>query len=235
MGSQQLPHNPKKHKVIAIDGPAGAGKSTVAKALAKRLGYFYLDTGAMYRSLTLKAMRENLDFTDEKSLVALARRTKIDLKDHPDGTRVFLDGEDVSQEIRTQEVTNNTSIVAKTPGVRKIMVQWQRDIAGKKDVVMEGRDVTTVVFPAAEFKFYLDADLNERTKRRLKDLDHAGKKVDPSKLTAEIHTRDESDMKRGVGALKKADDAVVIDSTHHTVDQTVSEILQYIQAKHNFI
>jgi cytidylate kinase len=217
------------HKVIAIDGPAGAGKSTVAKQLAKELNYSYLDTGAMYRSLTLKAMNEGLNLEDEHALVVLAKRTNIDLEDKPDGLKVYLDGRDVSQEIRTVEVTNNTFYIARTPGVRAIMVEWQRKIASKRNVVAEGRDIGTVVFPQATYKFFFDAQLEERSHRRLKELAEKGKDVDARQLTKELQERDEKDTTRSVGALKKAEDAVYIDTTGMTVMDVVQKVLEIIK------
>jgi CMP/dCMP kinase len=222
---------PSKTKtVIAIDGPAGAGKSTVARALARQLGYFYLDTGAMYRALTFKAIRKDIPLNDEPALVHLAEQTKIDLKDDKNaGSRVFLDGEDVSDAIRTTEVTNNTYFVARTPQIRKIMVQWQREFGQKENIVMEGRDIGTVVFPKARFKFYLDADFAERAKRRIMELQGQGKVVDESKLSSELQDRDQKDLTRKVGPLKKAPDAVFIDSTSLTIEQVVAKILQHVR------
>ena len=219
--------NPKK--VITIDGPAGAGKSTVAKALAKHLGFAYVDTGAMYRALTLKTLREKIDLENEELLVGLAKRTKIDLqKDDARGIKVFLDGEDVSQAIRSLEVTNNTFYIARAPRVREIMVGWQRQIGLKQDIVMEGRDIGTVVFPKATWKFYLDADFEERAKRRIAELENNGKSVDAKRLTGELQERDHKDFTRNVGPLKKADDAILIDSTHLSVEDVVQKILSHI-------
>lgn len=216
-------------QIITVDGPAGAGKSTVAKRLAKELNLAYLDTGAMYRALTLKAIRQNINLEDEDALVALARQTTIDLENHDSGVRVFLDDEDVSEDIRTIEVTNKTFYVARAPRVREIMVEWQRAIGNRRSVVVEGRDVGTVVFPQATNKFYLDANIAERSRRRIEELREKGNDVDADKLTAELKERDNKDLTRSVGPLKKAEDAVLIDSTKLTIDGVVEEMLKHIK------
>lgn len=215
--------------VIAIDGPAGAGKSTVAKILAKRLCISYLDTGAMYRALTLKALRENINLEDGSKLAELAKVTRIELKASVFGLRILLDGDDVSEEIRTIEVTNNTFYIARAPEVRAIMVILQRQLGAKQSVVAEGRDIGTVVFPNATKKFYLDADFKERAQRRIKELQAKGKIVDEQQLQEELNDRDQKDFTRKVGPLKKAADAIVIDSTGLTAEQTAEKILQYFK------
>jgi len=214
--------------IIAIDGPAGAGKSTAARKLAEKLGLSYLDTGAMYRALTYKALTNHIDLENEEELVQLARKTIIDLENSSAGVRVMLDGQDVSKEIRNLEVTNNTFYVARTPAVRAMMVEWQRAMGSKKGIVAEGRDIGTVVFPQATRKFYLDAHVEERTHRRVKELQEKGQKVDQKKLLREVKERDQKDMARPVGPLKKAKDAIVIDSTDMTVDEVVEAMLKYI-------
>ncbi|MCC6758140.1 MAG: (d)CMP kinase [Candidatus Omnitrophica bacterium] len=215
--------------VIAIDGPAGAGKSTVAKALAQKLGISYLDTGAMYRALTLKAMRAKVNLEDGAQLAQLAQRTKIEFKPTGQGLNILLDGEDVSEDIRSPEVTNNTFYSARAPEVREIMVKWQREIGQKQSVVAEGRDIGTVVFPNATKKFYLDANFEERAQRRVKELREKGKNVDEKELQKELGDRDQKDFSRKVGPLKKADDAIVIDSSGNTVDQTAEILLDYLR------
>lgn len=218
--------------IITIDGPAGAGKSTVARELARRLHFSYLDTGAMYRALTLKGLHKQVDLENEEDLVKLARGTTIDIQGDGDKPlRVFLDGQDVSEDIRTQEVTNKTFYVARAPKVREIMVQWQRQIAEKRDVVVEGRDTGTVVFPQASCKFYLDADFRERTRRRFQELEEKGQTVEKEKLQRELQERDNKDLSRNVGPLKKADDAVVIDTTAMSVEQVTEELLKLIQGR----
>ncbi|MDO8675004.1 MAG: (d)CMP kinase [Candidatus Omnitrophota bacterium] len=218
-----------KRLTITLDGPAGAGKSTAAQALAKRLGISYLDTGAMYRALTLKGLRAGIDLADENALAALAKRTRIDFKEMPDGTlNVTLDGVDVSRQIRTIQVTNNTFYAARAPKVRKILVARQRQIGLKRSLVGDGRDLGTVVFPKADYKFYLDADFEERVQRRLRDLKVAHKTVDKAQLRADMKERDHKDLSRTIGPLKKAKDAIVIDSSGLTVETTVDKIMRHI-------
>ncbi|MBF0532774.1 MAG: (d)CMP kinase [Candidatus Omnitrophica bacterium] len=213
---------------VAIDGPAGAGKSTVAKRLAQRLGFAFLDTGAMYRALTLKAMRLGLKLEDELALTALAQNTKIDLEDKGEGLIVSLDGEDVSQNIRTVEVTNNTFYIARVSGVRAILVRWQQEIGACRNVVAEGRDIGTVVFPRTKYKFYLDADVEERAKRRHAELTAKGKPIDFEEVLKDVRDRDHKDFTRKVGPLKKAEDAVVIDSTKMTVEEVIDTLCKHI-------
>ena len=215
-------------KIITIDGPAGAGKSTVAKQLAEKLDLAYLDTGAMYRALTLKAIQQNVNLENEDDVVAMARQTHIDLENHAQGVKVILDGADVSEEIRTAEITNKTYFVAQKPRVREIMVEWQRLLGSKRGVVVEGRDVGTVVFPQARYKFYLDADIAERSRRRIEELREKGNDVDADKLAAELKERDNKDLTRSVGPLRKADDAVFIDSTHLTINEVIEKMMKHI-------
>lgn len=215
--------------VIAIDGPAGSGKSTVSKRLAKKLGLLYIDTGAMYRALTLKAIRERIDLEDEDSLISLAHSTKIDLEEADGGLKVYLDGEDVANLIRTPELTSKVKYIACVPGVRHEMVKLQRSIGEKHGAVLEGRDIGTVVFPDADYKFYLDADVEERARRRHKELAELGQKVRLDEIKKDVVTRDESDMKRSVGALKKAEGATLIDTTKLSIDKVVDTIISYIK------
>ena len=220
---------PREHLVITLDGPSGAGKSTVAKALGRGLGISYLDTGAMYRALTLKALRLKMDLSNEEALSALAGNTKITFKEMPDGSlNVTLDGEDVAAAIRAPEVTNNTYYAARTSGVRALMVAWQRAIGQDRSIVTDGRDQGTVVFTDARYKFYLDADLEERVRRRYKELIAAGKSVDLDQLRADMQERDQKDLTRAVGPLKKAPDAILVDSTGLTVEETVDKIMKLI-------
>jgi len=220
----------KKNKrfVIAIDGPAGSGKSTVSKRIARKLDLLYIDTGAMYRALTLKAMRQGLDLEDSSALVKLVRSARIDLKEDGGRLGVFLDGEDVSELIRTPELTKNVKYIARVPEVRGEMVRLQRAIGERAGAVLEGRDIGTVVFPDADYKFYLDADVEERARRRHKELVDSNQKVDLEEIKKDVVARDESDMKREVGALKKAEDAILIDTTNLSIDEVVEKLLSHI-------
>lgn len=217
------------HFIVAIDGPAGSGKSTVSKLVASKLGLLYIDTGAMYRALTLKAVRTGVDLEDAGALTALAKTTRVDLKDGAGDIRVLLDGEDVSGLIRTPELTNNVKFIARVPGVRHEMVVAQREIGRRSDAILEGRDIGTVVFPDARYKFYLDADVEERSKRRYKELAASNRKVSLEDIRTDVVKRDESDMKRDVGALRIAEDAIVIDTTDLSIDGVVEKILSYIK------
>jgi cytidylate kinase len=220
----------KKPKVvIAIDGPAGSGKSTVSKKIAGRLGLLYIDTGAMYRALTLKAMRVKADLQDEAALTSLAHSTRIGLEDSGGELKVFLDGEDVTGLIRTPELTNNVKYIARVPGVRGEMVRLQRAIGDRSGAVLEGRDIGTVVFPDAAYKFYLDADVAERARRRHRELLGKNQKISLEDIKKDVVLRDESDMNRSVGALKKAPDAISIDTTSLSIDEVVEKLVSYIK------
>ena len=211
--------------VVTIDGPAGAGKSTVAKLLAQKLGVAFLDTGAMYRALTLKALRLGTDLEDPAALESLARATVIDVLFEPGGSlRVLLDEQDVSVDIRSQEVTNKTFYIARTPGVREVLVDWQKRMGRKVSLVGDGRDLGTVVFPDAAFKFFLDADFKVRCRRRADELRLKGLPVDEAGLEKDLMERDQHDLTRKVGPLKKADDALYIDSTGMSIDEVVNFI-----------
>ncbi|MFH2068661.1 MAG: (d)CMP kinase [Candidatus Omnitrophota bacterium] len=210
--------------IIAIDGPAGAGKSTVAKTLARKLGFFYLDTGALYRTITYNAMQKSLDLKDEKALAALARETRIDLQDKADGLHVFMDGREITDQIRTPEVTRNTFYIARSPEVRQAILPLQRKFAERESLVAEGRDTTTVVFPNATLKIYLDANLETRAKRRGKDLTRAGVEQPITKIAEEVAERDNHDRSRSVAPLRQAEDACYLDTTNLSVTEVVERL-----------
>jgi cytidylate kinase len=214
---------------IAIDGPAGSGKSTVAKKVAVQLGYTYLDTGAMYRAITLKALRTKTSLEDEIALKKLTEQSTIELKMSGDELKIYLDGQDVSRAIRRPEVTENAFYIARTREVRKLLVAQQQQMGKGGGVVAEGRDMTTVVFPQAEVKIYLTASLEERAKRRYLELLQQGVKAELKKVKEEIAERDEKDMTRKDGPLKKIPSAYEIDTTHLAIDQVVERILLLVQ------
>lgn len=210
---------------IAIDGPAGAGKSTIAKIVAKELGFIYVDTGAMYRTLALACFRDGIDTTDEDAVVAKCESVEVTLG-YEDGTqKVYLNGEDVSTEIRREEIGNLTSAIAVYPGVRKILVALQKDLASKKDVVMDGRDIGTAVLPNADLKIYLTASVETRAKRRYDELIEKGQTCDLKEIEKDIEDRDYRDMNREVSPLSQADDAVLVDSSDMTIDEVVAKII----------
>lgn len=210
---------------IAIDGPAAAGKSTVAKLVARRLSYIYIDTGAMYRALTLKAIKQRVSLESEADLATLLTSTKIELKQTEEGQRVYLDESDVTLEIRSLEVTNNVSYVAKHASVRKDMVMRQQALTKKRGVVMDGRDIGTHVIPDAEVKIFLHATVEERAKRRHEENIAKGFTSDIEELKKEIEQRDLIDTKRESAPLIKAEDAIEIDTTSLSIDDVAGQIL----------
>jgi CMP/dCMP kinase len=218
----------KKKLVIAIDGPSGAGKSTIAKLLASRLGYIYIDSGAMYRAVGWKAKREGIDPADEGKLADLCRRTEVTIKLDDLDPRFYVDGIDVTGEIRTPEMGMMASAVSKSRAVRERLLVLQRELGKNGGVVMDGRDIGTVVFPCAEVKFYLDAAAEERGRRRYLELKAKGMDVDPAQITREIRDRDRQDSMRSLAPLRRADDALLIDSTSQTVDEVLERMLSVI-------
>ena len=218
-----------KKMIIAIDGPAGAGKSTVDKLLARRMSFLYIDTGAMYRALTLKAIRVRLDFAQGRQLTALAKKTKISLENKSDGAiRVLLDGEDVSLDIRKPNISRFVSDTAKVPGVRKEMLTRQRELGSKASCVLDGRDIGTAVFPNADKKFFLDADFEERVRRRHKELKENGQDVSWKDVQKDLRNRDTIDSNRKCAPLKQAKDAIYIDTTKMTIEGTVEILYKWI-------
>ncbi len=214
---------------IAIDGPAGSGKSTVARLVAERLGYLYLDTGAMYRALTLKAMRKSIPLDDEEAIGELLASTQIQLLPGKT-TRVLLDGEDVSEEIRLPEVNRGVSAVAALGKVRHGLVALQRQLAST-DVVMDGRDIGTVVLPRAQVKIFLVASIGERARRRALELGERGIEVSQKQAEQELALRDQLDEGREVGPLVKAPDAYILDTTELSIEQVVERILSLCEEK----
>ena len=217
--------------IIAIDGPAGSGKSTVARELARRLGLKYIDTGAMYRALTLKAMRRGVNLEDEDALCRLFNETAIDLAPSDDSLRTLLDGEDVSKGIRAPEVTRNTFYAARSPKVRALMVAAQQRMGAKGGVVTEGRDATTVIFPNATKKIYLDARIAVRARRRLADLADRQPPPKLEQVEAEMRERDQRDLPRTVGPLRRAPDALYLDTSELNIEQTVERILEFVRGR----
>lgn len=214
---------------IAIDGPAGAGKSTVARLVAERLGYLYIDTGAMYRALTFKALRLGCDLDDAGGLAALARQTEIRLASGGSGEpRVFLDGSEVTEAIRTPEVNRGVSLVARVPEVREALVELQRALADEGNVVMDGRDIGTVVLPEAEHKFFLTATLAERARRRGRDLVAQGYAASAPEIEAEMARRDRLDSERAASPLRQAEDAEAVDTTARSIGEVVDLILDRV-------
>jgi cytidylate kinase len=199
--------------IVAIDGPAGAGKSTAARLLAERLGYALLDTGAIYRTMALRARERGIAWDDGPGVAALAEGLEISFRLEGSINRVFADGADVSSLIRTPEMSDGASRVSALPEVRAALLGLQRRIGGQGGVVVEGRDIGTVVFPDAEAKFFLTASTDERARRRAAELRAAGKPVDEAKTRAEIVARDERDSTRAAAPLRRADDAIDIDSS----------------------
>jgi len=211
---------------IAIDGPAGAGKSTIAKIAAEKLGYTYIDTGAMYRALTLKALTEKIDLSSEQAVTDLLKNSTIELKPSPQGQLVFLDGVDVSSEIRSNEVTSNVSKVAAHASMRAIMVELQYEMAVKGGVIMDGRDIGTAVLPKAELKIFMSATVEERARRRFEDNQQRGIESSFESLKEEIALRDKMDSEREASPLVQAEDAIFVDTTHLNIEQSAEEILK---------
>ncbi len=218
-----------KGKIVALDGPAGSGKSTTAKILAARLGYRYLDTGAMYRALTWFAAQNGVVPGDGDKLARLAKSVTIEFKTEEDVNRVFINGQEVTTEIRTPKVTFDVSEISAHPGVRAAMVQKQQAMGANGDVVAEGRDTTTVVFPNADIKIYLDCDVKTRAERRLIDLARAGTPTTLEELIDDIKRRDAHDSERQHSPLRRAKDAYVVDTTNVTIEEQVERVFSLLK------
>ena len=217
-----------KPLIIAIDGPSGAGKGTVARAVAVRLGYRHVDTGAMYRALAWKALHDGLDLSDEASVAAVAERARFDVE----GGRITIDGHDVATAIRTPEMDRASAMVARHPAVRRVLVARQRSYGQGGGVVMEGRDIGTVVFPDADVKIYLDASPEERARRRAADPAHtSSRNTQLSDVATALAERDRSDSTRTASPLAVAPDAVVMDTTGLPVDRVVEQVLTLVNSK----
>lgn len=211
--------------VIAIDGPAGAGKSTISKLIAKNLGINYIDTGAMYRAITYKCLKSGIDINDRQKVADLCSRTEVDFVDNS----IYLDGVRLGEEIRTLEVSSKVSDVAKIPQVREFLLEKQREIGKRSDVILDGRDVGTHIFPDTKYKFFLNASAQERGRRRYQELVDKGQTVVLEDIIEDIKKRDYIDSTREVAPLVKADDAIEVDSTSMTIDQVVTYISDMVR------
>jgi CMP/dCMP kinase len=219
----------RKRLTVTIDGPSGAGKSTVAKGLAKQLGYVYIDTGAMYRAVALEAKEKGREFEDEDALYQWASSLQITFLDQSGEIRIFCNERDVTQKIRSPEVSLLASEISKRKGVREALVQMQRKMGEGGGVVLEGRDTGTVVFPGADIKFYLDAKSEERARRRFEELAGKGVNVDFRATLQEVIQRDQNDMNRSLSPLRRAEEAVLIDSTLRSAEEVIGEMVLLIQ------
>ena len=217
--------------IIAIDGPAGAGKSTIAKLIAKQLGLVYIDTGAMYRAVGLKAKRNNIACSEQEKIEEMLKNTEVELKNENGATAVYLDGENVSTEIRLPEISRMASDISAVPAVRYAMVEMQRSMANKTDTILDGRDIETFVLPNADVKIFLTASVEERAERRYKELIARGENVKREDVRSDIEKRDYNDSHRALAPLKKADDATEVDTTGMTIDQVCEKIISLVRNK----
>ena len=219
-----------KYISVAVDGPAGSGKSTITKMVAKDLGYNYVDTGAMYRGLTYDFLKNNLTELDEKKIELLLSKVKFEVKFIDRIQYVFVNGEDVSEKIRTAEVSKFTSLFAKSPVVREFLIDTQRNLAMSNNIIMDGRDIASVVLPNADVKIFLTASVEERARRRVLDFERQGiVGIDFDKVKADIAARDYQDENRDIAPLVKVDDAVLIDTTNLTITEVVEKMTELIK------
>lgn len=217
--------------IVGIDGPAGSGKGTVTKIIANKIGLINVDTGITYRCVALEVLNRNVDLSEEEKIIEIAKSIDIKIENTEKGDIVFLNGENVTDQIRSKEVTAIVSQVSSIKEVRFEMVEVQRKLAEGKDVIMEGRDICTYVFPNADVKIYLDASIDERARRRYKEMKEKGIDITFEEVRDNIEKRDLNDMSKEVGALKKAEDSIVVDSTSKTIDEVVEEIIEIIKEK----
>lgn len=216
---------------IALDGPAGAGKSTVAKGVAKELGFIYVDTGALYRTVGLKFLREGYDTTLDCDIEAILKTIEVDIKFIDGAQHVFLNGEDVSDEIRTPDASMMASAVSAKPPVRAFLLEMQRKLARENNVLMDGRDIGTVVLPNATLKFFVTATAEERANRRYKELIEKGMDVNYDDIYKDIQTRDYNDSHREIAPLKPAEDSIMFDTTGNTLEQSIDQLLKMIKER----
>lgn len=214
---------------IAIDGPAGAGKSSIAKLVAKKLSFVYVDTGAMFRTVAYYFLSQGKDPSDAEMVTEECEKISISIEYKDGAQHIFLDGTDVSTEIRQEEVGKNASVVAKNQAVRNRLLALQRQMAEKQDVIMDGRDIGTVVLPDAQVKIYLTASASIRAERRYKELVEKGETCNLKKIEEDIIARDEQDMNREIAPLKQAEDAVLVDSSYMTIEEVVDKIIEIVE------
>ncbi len=217
--------------VVGIDGPAGSGKGTVTKKIANKLGLINIDTGITYRCVALEVLNKNISLDDNEKIIEVAKNIKIEIKNTPNGDIVFLNGKDVTKDIRSKEVTKIVSPISSIKEVRFLMVDMQRKLAEGKDVIMEGRDICTYVFPNADVKIYLDASIEERAKRRYKENQEKNINMTYEEVYESIKKRDENDKAKEIGALKIAKDSVIVDTTSLTIDEVVDKIISIIKGE----
>lgn len=215
--------------VVGIDGPAGSGKGTVTKRVANKLGLINIDTGITYRCVALQVLNENVELENTEKIIEIAKNIQIDIDNTPDGDIVYLYGKDVTKEIRSKEVTKIVSPVSSIKEVRFLMVDMQRKLAEGKNVIVEGRDICTYVFPNADVKIYLDASVKERAKRRFKENQEKNIDMTYEEVYENIRKRDENDKAKEIGALKVAEDSIVVDTTSLTIDEVVEKIIEIIK------
>ncbi|MGZ3684160.1 MAG: (d)CMP kinase [Bdellovibrionota bacterium] len=219
-----------KKPIVAIDGPAGSGKSTVAKMLAKRLGYTHIDTGALYRGVALLALRAGVSPEEEGAVVASAKGAQVEVRSLPDGNLLHVNGENVHKEIRTEQVSKISSKVSAFPGVRALLLDFQRELGRGGGIVLEGRDIGTVVFPKAEVKIFLTASIEARAKRRSLELAAKGEVVDLDRVKLEMAQRDKQDSERPISPLKQADDAVLVDTSTLSIDSVLDRLESLVKS-----